>query len=159
MNAAIKVGVAVALCLGVAYAGSIVTDTSVETWYRTLEKPPATPPDWVFPVVWTSLFVMMGAALGLIWIRAGWAGSGRAVGLFVTQLALNFLWSALFFGLRSPGLAGLEIVILWSVILATIVAFRPIRPAAAMLLVPYLAWVSYAAYLNAGIWYLNRFSG
>ena len=124
-------------------------------WYAALAKPSLTPPGWVFPVVWTALYLMMGVALLLV-LRSG-AGSGLRVALIVyaAQLLLNGLWSWLFFGLHRPGLALLEIVLLWLLIAASVVLFWRLRPLAGALLVPYLAWVGFAAWLNLGLWRLN----
>jgi translocator protein len=122
-------------------------------WYAALDKPPLTPPGWMFPVVWTALYFAMGVALYLF-LRAA---RRRALGLtvFGLQLVLNGLWSYLFFGLERPDLAFVDIVALWLAIVATIIVFRRSSRAAAWLLAPYLAWVSFATYLNLGIWLLQ----
>jgi translocator protein len=124
-------------------------------WYEQLRKPALTPPGWVFGPVWTLLYLMMGVAAGLVVWRGGWRGSRLAIGLYVVQLALNAAWSWLFFGLQRPAWAMADLVLLWLAIAATIEAFRRISLPAAALLVPYLAWVSFAAYLNLMIWRLN----
>ena len=143
------------LCLGVGALGAWTTAGSVATWYPTLVKPAWNPPSWVFGPVWTALYLGMAVAAWLVWRAAGWRGSSRALGWFAAQLALNAAWSPLFFGLRSPAAAFLDIAALWVAIVATIAAFfRVSRPAAALLL-PYLAWVSFAAALNAAIWRMN----
>jgi benzodiazapine receptor len=135
----------------------LATARSVTTWYPTLAKPPFNPPAWVFGPAWTLLYLMMGVALYLVW-REGWQRPDvrAAMLLFAAQLVLNGLWSVLFFGLRSPALAFAEILVLWAAIGATAAAFRSIAPAAALLMLPYLAWVSFAAVLNGSIWWLNR---
>lgn len=125
-------------------------------WYATLEKPPLTPPDRVFPVVWTLLYLVMALAAWWVWRDRGLAGAGPALGFFLAQLAANGLWSWLFFGLQRPALALLDLVLLWVLLLATVIAFWRHRPAAGALLLPYLGWVSYAGYLNLGVWWLNR---
>ena len=142
----------VTLTAAVAVVGSLVTRSSVETWYPTLAKPPFTPPNWVFAPAWTMLYVAMALAAWLVW-RKGRAGG--ALALWGVQLALNLLWSILFFGLQLPGIAFAEIVALWGAIAATITAFFLKSAAAGWLLVPYLAWVSYAALLNGSIWLMN----
>lgn len=124
-------------------------------WYAGLEKSPLTPPGWVFPVAWSALYLAMGVALFLFLERARRGDRLPGLVLFGAQLVLNGAWSWLFFGLERPGLALVEIVALWALILATLVAFGRQRRAAAGLLVPYLAWVSFAAYLNFEIWRLN----
>jgi tryptophan-rich sensory protein len=147
----------VVVCFAVAGLGSLLTTPQVADggWYDTLNKPFFTPPSWLFGPVWSVLYLMIAVSGWLVWHRRGFAGAPVAMGLFVAQLVLNFLWSAVFFGLRAPGLGLVEILVLWAAILATILAFRPISSLAALLLVPYLAWVTFATALNAGIWVLN----
>ncbi len=145
----------VAASFAAAAIGSAATYPNVDTWYAALAKPSFTPPDWVFGPVWTVLFLMMALAGWLVWRGHGLERARLALGLFAVQLALNALWSILFFGLRSPGLAMIEIAALWGAILATILAFRARSVPAAWLLVPYFAWVSFAAVLNFNIWRLN----
>lgn len=139
-------------------AGSgFVTAGAVREWYPSLVRPSFAPPSWVFGPVWTALYLMMGLAAWLVWRKAGSDPAGRvALGLFALQLVLNGLWSLLFFGLRAPGLALVEIVVLWVAIAATLRGFWRIDAAAGWLLVPYLAWVTFATALNAGFWWLNR---
>lgn len=148
------------LPLAVGGLSGVATAGSVDTWYQTLEKPPFNPPAWVFGPVWTALYLMMGLAMALVW-RAGRGGGApdllrRATVAFLVQLTLNGLWSILFFGLQRPGLALFEIVVLWVAIAWTCVAFRPLSKTASLLLVPYWAWVSFAAVLNGSLWWLNR---
>ena len=146
----------VALCLGVGALGGIFTSSSVSTWYRALARPSFTPPGWIFGPVWTALYVLMAVAAWLVWRAAGTARRARGpLALFGAQLALNLGWSAVFFGLRRPDLAALEIVVLWAAILATLLAFGRRSRLAAALLAPYLAWVTFAAALNLAIWRLN----
>jgi tryptophan-rich sensory protein len=136
--------------------GSFFTTPSITGWYQTLNKPEIAPPNWVFGPVWTTLFALMGIAAFLIWKR-GWNRRDVkiALGIFIGQLALNTLWSILFFGVHSPGSAFIEIIFLWLAILATMIAFSKISKAAAWLLLPYIMWVSFAGYLNYLIWSLN----
>jgi benzodiazapine receptor len=145
----------VALCLLAGLIGSLFTAPAIATWYRDLQKPAWGPPNWVFAPVWTALYVAMGVAAWLVWRRAV-PGVAAALVLFAVQLALNVVWSGLFFGLHSPGAALLDIVLLWLAILATLVAFWRVSPAAGILLLPYLGWVSFAASLNYTIWRMNR---
>jgi tryptophan-rich sensory protein len=129
----------------------------VRDWYPTLRKPPGNPPPQYFGPVWTCLYLLMIFSAWNVWrVADGWEGATNAIVLFLIQLALNAAWSAIFFGLRSPGLALVEIAFLWIAIVATMMAFWTISPLSGELLIPYLLWVSYAAYLNAGIWKLNR---
>lgn len=124
-------------------------------WYAGLVKPALTPPGVVFPVVWSILYALMGVAAWLVWRRAGLAGAAWPLALFLAQLVLNGLWSWLFFGAQRPGPAFAEVVALWLLILATTVAFWRRAPAAGALLLPYLAWVGFASWLNFRIWRLN----
>ena len=124
-------------------------------WYAALKKPSWNPPGWVFGPVWTTLYTMMGVAAWLVWRRGGFVVQRRALVPFLVQLGLNAAWSPLFFGLRRPDLAFMEIVLLWLAIMWTIAAFRCVHGMAAVLLWPYLAWVSFAAFLNWTLWRLN----
>lgn len=175
MTSPFRSGVAFVVCVVVCFAaagvGGIATSRSVTTWYRTLERPSWSPPDWLFGPVWTLLYAMMAVAAFLVWRRAFGGGGGVRAGgeipdvrpaarvalvVFGVQLVLNALWSWLFFAMRSP-LAGLvEIVVLWMAIAATIALFWPLSRVAAGLMVPYLAWVSFATALNGALWWLNR---
>jgi benzodiazapine receptor len=140
-------------CLAVGALGSLATATSVTTWYPLLDKPAWTPPAAVFGPVWTLLYISTGVAFWLVWTSPD--RSSGAIGLFAVQLLLNAAWSFVFFGMRSPRWAFFEIVLLWIAISATLVAFWRVRRAAAALLVPYLAWVTFAAALNLAIWKMN----
>jgi translocator protein len=146
---------ALGLCLGFVALNGAVTRTSVGTWYRELAKPAFTPPDAVFPAAGGALFFLMGVALWRVWRLPASAARGRALLLFAAQLGLNLLWSCLFFGLRSPALALAEVAALWAAILGTAVSFWRLDRAAGALLVPYLAWVAFAAVLNGAIVGLN----
>ncbi|MWG34413.1 TspO/MBR family protein [Halomarina oriensis] len=151
----LTLGAAVLLCELVGITGALFTATGVESWYATLNQPELAPPNWVFGPVWTTLYALMGAAAWLVWRE----GSGRsqqvALGLFGVQLALNFAWSFVFFGAEAilPALA--VILVLLFFIGTTATAFWRIDRRAALLLVPYLAWVSFATYLSYGFWQLN----
>ncbi len=145
-----------ALCLGVSGIGGAITRSSVSDWYQGLAKPWFNPPDWVFAPVWITLYIFMGVAAWLVWRKTGFRRGAAPLAWFGAQLALNLGWSALFFGLRSVGWALAEIAVLWAAILVTALHFRRISPAAGLLLMPYLLWVSFATALNAAIWWLNR---
>ena len=145
----------VALCLAVGAIGGAVTDTTVNTWYQTLRKPPFNPPNWIFAPVWTALYIAMAVAAWRVWRRHGLRGAPSAMILFAIQLALNLCWSILFFGFRQIGLALVEIGLLLAGIFATALAFWAKDRFAAYLLVPYAAWVSFATVLNAALWRLN----
>ncbi len=146
----------IALCLAVGALGGWVTAPAVAEWYPTLNKPAWNPPDWLFAPVWTTLYVLMAVAAWLVWQRGqqGAAITGAMV-LFFSQLLLNLAWSFLFFGARQPGTAFMEILMLWATLLATIVAFWRVSKPAGLLLLPYIAWVSFAALLNYTVWQMN----
>jgi tryptophan-rich sensory protein len=157
MTAALRFLIAVAVPLSVGGLSGVATARGVQEWYPTLAKPPFNPPPWVFGPVWTLLYLMMGVAAFLVWQR-GWNDEAvrAALALFLVQLALNGLWSVLFFGMRAPGWAFAEIIVLWLSIAATVILFWRIVAAAGMMLLPYAAWVGFAAVLNGSIWLLNR---
>jgi tryptophan-rich sensory protein len=144
------------ICFAAAGIGSLVTTPQIPGWYADLAKPAWKPPNWIFGPVWSCLYLMMAVAAWLVWQQRGFAGAKLPLTLFAIQLALNSLWSVLFFGLQNPGRAVAEIVLLWMAILATLIAFWKRSKSAGGLLVPYLAWVSFAAALNVAIWQMNR---
>jgi benzodiazapine receptor len=143
----------VGLCLLVGAAGGSLTAEAVRHWYPSLSAPPFNPPNWIFAPVWTALYVDIGVAAWLVWLRPG---SNAALRLWGWQLAANAAWPASFFGLRNPGLGLIVIVVMLASTVATIFAFHRRRRLAAWLLMPYLAWSLFAAYLNAGFWWLNQ---
>jgi translocator protein len=148
-----KVAVALALWIIVSMsAGFIGSRFPPGEWYTELAKPSWNPPGWVFGPVWTALYVLMGIAAWMVWKQQGFSG---ALILFIGQLVLNAMWSWLFFGLKRPDLAFLEILVLWAAILITMVLFWRTRPAAGVLLLPYLLWVSFASVLNHTLWRMN----
>lgn len=147
--------ISVGVCFVAAAVGSWFTAGSVTSWYPTLAKPAGTPPSWVFGPVWSTLYFLMGTAAWLIYRQRSAANVTLALALFFAQLALNVAWSFVFFGLRQPGFALVEILLLLAAIIATIVSFSPLSRLAVWLMTPYLVWVLYATYLNFGIWRLN----
>ncbi|HCF03959.1 TspO/MBR family protein [Flavobacterium sp.] len=158
MNKISRIAIVVIICLAVGYLSGMVTRASITTWYPTLVKPSFNPPNWIFAPVWTSLYVMMGVAAGLIWnqITTKKAAVTKALQFFTIQLVLNALWSYLFFGLHNLMLATIEVVLLWLMIFETYSQFAKINKTASYLMLPYLAWVSFASVLTASIWWLNR---
>ncbi|MBC8127765.1 MAG: tryptophan-rich sensory protein [Gloeobacteraceae cyanobacterium ES-bin-144] len=124
-------------------------------WYAALNKPSWNPPSWLFGPAWTLLYILMAVAAWLVWKEGGWKKQGTALGLFLLQWALNALWTPLFFGLHRPDLALLDIALLWASIIATLIAFLRVKRAAGLLLIPYLVWVTFAAFLNFTIWRMN----
>ena len=127
-------------------------------WYRQLDKPWWRPPDWLFGPVWTVLYALIGLSGWLVWREAGLFGATLPLSVYAVQLILNAAWTPIFFGLHRLGLATAEILVLWASIVATIVLFYPISSTAALLLVPYLAWVSFASVLTFSIWRRNPVS-
>ena len=152
-----KLIIAVAACQAAGILGSVFTFSEIPTWYATLAKPALNPPSWIFGPVWITLYTLMGIALYLVW-QKGWQKREVkiALGVFAAQLVLNSGWSIIFFGLKELGWALAEIVVLLGFITAAIVLFYRINRWAAYLLLPYLAWSSFAAYLTWAIWSLNR---
>ncbi len=144
-----------AICFAVAAAGGMATAPNVPGWYAALNKPAWTPPDWLFGPAWTVLYGCMAVAAWLVWRRAGLAGAAAPMALFAVQLFLNGLWSWLFFALHSPGAAMVDIALLWMAIVAATVVFWRRQPAAGLLFLPYMAWVSFACALNLAIWLMN----
>ena len=157
MQKTLKIVLLVVLCVTLGYLSGMVTRESITSWYPTLEKPFFNPPNWIFAPVWTLLYIMMGIAAGLIWTSgAEQKKVNRALGFFAIQFGLNTLWSYLFFGLQNPLLALVEVLLLWLMIFETYNQFKRIKKTAGFLLIPYLAWVSFATILNASIWWLNK---
>jgi len=153
----VKLVTSVVICLIPGFAGSMINAKAIPTWYSFINRPSFAPPNWVFAPVWTALYVMIGVALFLVWRKGtGHPGVKAAIVAFAVQLVLNGIWTPVFFGLKSlPG--GLVVIILmWIAILITIIRFFPISRSAGILLIPYLAWVSFATVLNAGFYSLNR---
>lgn len=148
--------VSIIICQLAGVIGSIFTTSAIPRWYAGINKPSFNPPNWVFAPVWTTLFLLMGISLYLVW-RKGLNEKDIkiAVAVFVFQLILNALWSFLFFGLESPFAAFIEIIFLWIAILASIILFFRISWVAGALLIPYILWVSFASVLNFAIWRLN----
>jgi tryptophan-rich sensory protein len=152
----LKLTIAIAVSELAGIIGSVFTAPAIGGWYAGIIKPTWNPPAWVFGPVWTTLFMLMGIAAFLVWRKGLERREVKiALGVFVGQLVLNTLWSIIFFGLHSPGGALIEIAFLWLAILATIIVFAKVSKPAAWLLVPYIAWVSFAGYLNYSIWMLN----
>jgi translocator protein len=145
------------ICLGAGFIGGMVTTPKIRTWYAGLKKPAFTPPNWAFMPVWTTLYVLMGIAVFLVW-HAGFSQAGvtLAFTIFWLQLLLNMLWSIVFFGMKSISGGLVVILLLWIAILASIITFFPVSAAAGWLLIPYIVWVSIATNLNFQVWKLNK---
>jgi benzodiazapine receptor len=158
MNKFTKIAIMVATCLAIGFLSGQATQAGVDNWFPLIKKPSFNPPAWLFAPVWTMLYIMMGVAAGMVWdhIDRQRDEVRKALIFFAIQLALNALWSVLFFGLRNPLLAFIEIIILWLMIFETYTQFRRIDTFASWLMLPYLAWVSFATVLNGTIWWMNR---
>lgn len=143
-----------ALSYAAAAAGAVAS-AQAGAFYGELARPWWAPPGWLFGPVWTALYTLMGVAAWLVWRERGWRGAPGALGVYLAQLAANALWTWLFFAWRQGALAFAEIVLLWALVAATMVAFWRIRPLAAVLLVPYLLWVGFASALAFALWRLN----
>ena len=137
------------------FIGSFFTVSSVNTWYLDIAKPVWNPPSWIFGPVWVTLYILMGIAAYMIWRKRNSSNVKLALSVYGVHLVLNALWSIIFFGLQNPGLAFIEILVLLVFILGTMFLFWRINRWAAILLLPYLGWVSFASFLNYNIWYLN----
>ena len=127
----------------------------MKAYSETVAQPPLSPPMWLFPVVWGILFLLMGYSAGRIYLAPESRERSRGLNLFVAQLIINFFWSLIFFNAQAFGLAFVWLILLWVLVLLMILTFRKVDPLAAWLQVPYLLWLTFAAYLSAGVWYLN----
>jgi len=156
MTSALMLAAFLLVCFTAAGIGGWATASSVNTWYPGLAKPAWNPPAWVFGPVWTVLYITMAVAAWLVWRRTGFPNARTPLGWFAVQLVLNAGWSICFFGLRNPGLAVVEILLLWASILVTLICFWRVVPIAGWLMLPYLGWVTLAGALNLSLWWLNR---
>lgn len=154
-----KLLISVIGCELIGILGTPFTTAAIPTWYVTLNKPFFAPPNWLFGPAWTLLYLLMGLAFYLIWKQNAKAQKAKKIQaakkIFFAQLFLNFIWSPIFFGLRSPFLGLLIIILMWTLIIATIYKFYSLSKWAAYLLIPYLLWVTFATALNGAIWILN----
>ena len=153
----VKLAISIVVCQVTGFIGSVFTLPSIPTWYTTLKKPSFTPPNWLFGPIWTTLYVLMGISVFLIWSRELKDSQvKKSLSIFFIQLIVNVLWSIAFFGFRSPSTGFIIIIILWVSILFTIIKFYRISKTAGFLLIPYIIWVSLAAILNLTIFILNH---
>jgi translocator protein len=147
---------ALAIPLAVGLVAALFTTHGVHGWYLHIQKPSFTPPNWIFAPVWTLLYILMGIGLYMVWKLPQRTRHRRlSLVLFGIQLGLNFCWSLLFFVGHLPGLAFVDIAVLWLMILVMIISFIQVREAAGLIQVPYVLWVSFATVLNYSIWALN----
>ena len=133
-----------------------LTREGTQIYAQTIVKPPLSPPGWVFPVVWAILYVLMGIGAAKVYQAPASKTRSMGLNLFITQLVVNFFWSPIFFNLQDFGFSLLWLLLLWGLVLWMILVFRKVKPLAAKLQIPYLLWLTFAAYLNFGVWYLNR---
>lgn len=151
----VKLILSIALPIAVGGIAGIFTSQEIDGWYRTLNSPSFNPPNWVFGPVWTTLYIIMGISLYLIWSLPPTRERQTAILVFAIQLVLNFLWSFLFFYFRQIGFAVVEIIMLWISIVCMLVLFHRLRPMAAYINIPYLVWVSFATILTIAYYQLN----
>ena len=160
-NKILKLVMAVLICQGAGAVGSLFTVPAIPNWYASLEKPIFAPPNWLFGPAWITLYLLMGVSVYLIWLSLSNTSGEQnikargAFWLFWVHLAFNAVWSPIFFGLKNPGLALANIIIIWLLIIILMVKFWKINKWSTYLLIPYLLWVSFATVLNYFIWYLN----
>ena len=133
-----------------------LTREGTQIYAQTIVKPPLSPPGWVFPVVWAILYALMGIGAAKVYQAPASKTRSMGLNLFITQLVVNFFWSPIFFNLQDFGFSLLWLLLPWGLVLWMILAFRKVDPLAAKLQIPYLLWLTFAAYLNFGVWYLNR---
>ena len=143
------------LCVGGGWLTGLVTQQGIDDWYNHLNLPVGTPPNYVFPIVWSLLYTLMAISLTLLWTSPS-SDKTPAISFFIIQLILNFSWSWIFFGLRNPGWALIDLFCLWIAILGTILSFKKHTSVGAFLFLPYLGWVTYALYLNLSVWMMNK---
>ena len=145
----------IAICEAVGFLAGILTRQGTKIYAQTAIKPPLTPPGWLFPVVWVVLYALMGIGAARITLESQSVKRSRGLNLMVTQLVVNFFWPLLFFNAGVYGFALLWLLLLWGLVLWMILVWRKVEPLSAWLQIPYLLWLSFAVYLNAGVWYLN----
>jgi len=155
MSSIVSLVVSFVICFGAAFVG---TRFLPDEWFKRLNKPSWNPPNWLFAPVWTLLYALMAIAAWRVWEQVG-LNAALVLALFVIQLVLNSAWTWIFFGLHRLDRAFVDIVVLWVLIAATLIGFWQVNPLAGLLLLPYLAWVSFASFLNLTIWRLNRSTG
>ncbi len=156
MGKTAKLVISIVICLLAGFLGSLFTTPAIPTWYAGLIKPVFSPPNYLFAPVWTTLYILMGISLYIVWGKKKDQKVKEALKLFAIQLFLNTIWSPIFFGAKNLFLALIIIIFMWIFILKTIHAFAKVDKKASYLLYPYIAWVSFASILNFSVWFLNR---
>ena len=152
-----KLLASLALPLGLGSIAGLFTADAILGWYETLNRPSFNPPNWLFGPVWTTLYLIMGISLFLIWKQNSSKERNVAIFIFLIQMMLNFCWSFIFFYFNMVGFALVEIILLWITIVMMLVLFFRVKPITAYLNIPYLLWVTFATILNAGYYFLNRY--
>ena len=147
------VGAGIALAVGT--LSGLLSMDAMEVYGQTIRKPPLSPPGWLFPVAWTILYTLMGIGSARIWVKPEGENRSKGLNLYVAQLIVNFFWSLIFFNAQAFGFAVLWLMLLWVLVLLMILQFRKVDRTAALLQIPYLLWLTFALYLNIGVWYLN----
>ena len=155
-NQLIKISVSLLLPLAIGGIAGMFTTEAIPGWYASLNKPSFNPPNWVFGPVWTTLYMILGISLFLVWKLPAGKERNQAIVVFMVQLLLNSGWSFLFFYFKTIGLALIDIVALWIMIFTMLVRFYKLKPVAAYINIPYLLWVTFATFLNAAYLFLNR---
>ena len=148
-------GVWIALSEGVGALSGLLTRRGMKLFMTAVAKPPMSPPGWVFPVVWGSLYALLGFGAARIWMAPDSRARTRGLNLFIVQLVVNFFWSLIFFNAQAFGFALIWLIFLWGLVLLMILQFQKVELLAARLQIPYLVWLTFAAYLNYGVWILN----
>ena len=148
--------ISAAIALAVGGLSAVLSMEGMMLYEQTTLKPPLTPPGWVFSVVWTILYTLMGISSARIWLTPESKERSKGLNLYVVQLIVNFFWSLLFFNAQAYGLAALWLILLWILVLLMILEFSKVDKPAAWLQIPYLVWLTFAAYLNLSVWFLNR---
>ena len=146
----------IGISLGTGILAGLLTRNGTEIYSMLADKPTLSPPAVVFPVVWTILYTLMGISAARVWLSSYSRGRERGINLFIAQLVVNFFWSLIFFNAQAYGFAFAWLILLWILILWMIISFYQVDKTAALLQIPYLAWVTFAGYLNYGVWMLNR---
>ena len=144
------------LAEGVGILSGLLSREGMEIFSAAAVQPPLSPPAILFPIVWTVLYALMGISATRVWLAPPSEERSRGLNLYAVQLIVNFFWSLIFFNAQRYGFAALWLILLWSLVLWMILTFRKVDPLAAWLQIPYLVWLTFALYLNTGVWYLNR---
>lgn len=143
------------ITLAVGGLSGFLSRSGMELYNETVNQPPLSPPGFLFPIVWTILYALMGFGAARVYMSKPSANQSKGINLYIAQLIVNFFWSLIFFNVQAFGFAFIWLLLLWVLVFWMILTFRKVDPLAAYLQIPYLIWLTFAAYLNAGVWYLN----